>query len=411
MPRRHIPLPHHPCLVWRDRCSRRWPAGRRSSYPTSLRFTTRRTRGARCPRVWRRGGWAGAVNGLLDDAHGERRWQGRGGPCERYAWPVVGATGARRVRRVSHDGFDLLFGPSVERAPRDRGRRLYLTFDDALTSMRHRDSRDARRRAVSAGFFMVGSMCACSQAGAPGCGTRAMRSGNSYRSTTSSSICAAAAHSRRAAQAHVAIVVRTGREPRSFRAPHGLRSPFLAPLARRFGYTVFGWTFGVFDTARPVRGDPAPRAVRLRPGAIGVAARWRRLRFERDRMQTAEALPGITRTRARGVRVRALSELIPDRSTLTLTGHSGHLGFLATQTRAPSSMIALIDLHAASRPWAQCLSERPNVLLLLPFKNTLSNHSFHIRIDRGTAFHTRSTQSARRVSPHARSFDELLGVI
>jgi peptidoglycan/xylan/chitin deacetylase (PgdA/CDA1 family) len=118
------------------------------------------------------------------------------------------------------------------------------------------------------------------------------------------------------AQAHVAIVVRTGREPRAFRAPHGLRSPFLGPLARRFGYTVFGWTFGVFDTARPGAEEIRRRVrVRLRPGAIVLLHDGDGYDPAGDRMQTAEALPGIIRdAREAGYEFGALSELLDNKA-------------------------------------------------------------------------------------------------
>ena len=77
-----------------------------------------------------------------------------------------------------------------------------------------------------------------------------------------------------------AVVGATGAAPAPlFRAPHGFRSPFLVPVARRLGYRVVGWTAGVWDTAKPgierivdrsvsrllSRGDPAPaRRRRLR---------------------------------------------------------------------------------------------------------------------------------------------------
>jgi len=52
-----------------------------------------------------------------------------------------------------------------------------------------------------------------------------------------------------------------------FRAPHGYRGPFLAPVAHRLGYRIVGWTGAIFDTARPgvdggrARDDVAHRRV------------------------------------------------------------------------------------------------------------------------------------------------------
>src|SRR5256886_10231520 len=62
----------------------------------------------------------------------------------------------------------------------------------------------------------------------------------------------------------------TGRAPRAFRAPHGYRNPFVTAATQRLGYTVFGWTFGVWDSDVQVSAEEIRRRVRrkLRPGAI-----------------------------------------------------------------------------------------------------------------------------------------------
>jgi peptidoglycan/xylan/chitin deacetylase (PgdA/CDA1 family) len=87
-------------------------------------------------------------------------------------------------------------------------------------------------------------------------------------------------------------------------------------LARRFGYTVFGWTFGVFDTARPGAEEIRRRVrVRLRPGAIVLLHDGDGYDPAGDRMQTAEALPGIIRdAREAGYEFGALSELLDNKA-------------------------------------------------------------------------------------------------
>lgn len=61
----------------------------------------------------------------------------------------------------------------------------------------------------------------------------------------------------------------TGRRPQFFRAPAGLRNPFLDPVLARLGLRLAAWSRRGFDTRR---GDPrqvADRLLRgLRPGAI-----------------------------------------------------------------------------------------------------------------------------------------------
>jgi peptidoglycan/xylan/chitin deacetylase (PgdA/CDA1 family) len=64
-----------------------------------------------------------------------------------------------------------------------------------------------------------------------------------------------------AAQARLADI--TGIEPRFFRAPAGLRNPFLAPVLDRFDLRLVSWTRRGFDT---VRKDPARVLARLATG-------------------------------------------------------------------------------------------------------------------------------------------------
>jgi peptidoglycan/xylan/chitin deacetylase (PgdA/CDA1 family) len=212
-------------------------------------------------------------------------------------------------------GLDLLFGPSVERGPLTR--RIYLTFDDGPNERATPailDTLAAER--VPAAFFMVGKHVRLF----PSLARQVRSAGHDIGNHTEHHIKLHLLGYRRIRaeleQAHVAIVVRTGAAPRAFRAPHGYRSLFLAPLARQLGYTVFGWTFGVFDTARPGAEEIRRRVrVRLRPGAIVLLHDGDGYDPRGDRMQTAEALPGIIAdARAAGYEFGALSELLPSLS-------------------------------------------------------------------------------------------------
>jgi peptidoglycan/xylan/chitin deacetylase (PgdA/CDA1 family) len=113
-------------------------------------------------------------------------------------------------------------------------------------------------------------------------------------------------------QAHETIAEITGRAPRVFRAPHGYRNPFVGREVRRLGYSVFGWSFGVWDSARPGADVIRRRVARsLRPGAIILLHDGDGYDPEGDRTQTAAALPGIiAETRARGYEFRPLSDLL-----------------------------------------------------------------------------------------------------
>lgn len=90
------------------------------------------------------------------------------------------------------------------------------------------------------------------------------------------------------------IVERAGApRPRSFRAPHGFRSPYVTRTARRLGYRTCAWSKGVFDTSKPGTATIVKRSVAaLKPGAVLLlhdADGW----GDDDRTQTAEALPAI----------------------------------------------------------------------------------------------------------------------
>jgi peptidoglycan/xylan/chitin deacetylase (PgdA/CDA1 family) len=113
-------------------------------------------------------------------------------------------------------------------------------------------------------------------------------------------------------EAHAAITTLAGRAPRSFRAPHGYRNPFVAPATQRLGYRVFGWTFGVWDSARP-GAEEIRRRVRthLRPGAIILLHDGDGYDPGGDRSQTAAALPGIIQdARDAGYSLRPLADLV-----------------------------------------------------------------------------------------------------
>src|SRR5437870_5964216 len=113
---------------------------------------------------------------------------------------------------------------------------------------------------------------------------------------------------------HAILVGTTGVAPRSFRAPHGYRNPFVGLATRRLGYTVFGWTFGVWDSDPRVSAAEVRARVRrkLRPGAIILLHDGDGYDAMGDRRRTAEALPGIIAdARAAGYVFRPPAELIP----------------------------------------------------------------------------------------------------
>ena len=207
-------------------------------------------------------------------------------------------------------GFDLIFGPSIERGPRTQ--RIYLTFDDGPNERATPAILETLARArVPAAFFMVGDHVRRF----PSIAREVAREGHSVGNHTYNHVKLHFAGPQlirtQLKKTHDAIVATTGVTPRSFRAPHGYRSPFLISRILEMRYTVFGWTFGVFDSERPGV-DAIRRRVRkrLRPGAIVLLHDGDGYDPLGDRMQTAAALPGIIRdAREQGYEFASLAEL------------------------------------------------------------------------------------------------------
>jgi len=91
-----------------------------------------------------------------------------------------------------------------------------------------------------------------------------------------------------------AIDVASGVRPRFFRAPHGFRSPWVTSIAQSLGQRTVGWSFGVWDTARPGRDVIVERIVSgTKPGSILLLHDGDGYDPSGDRMQTAHAVPLI----------------------------------------------------------------------------------------------------------------------
>jgi peptidoglycan/xylan/chitin deacetylase (PgdA/CDA1 family) len=188
----------------------------------------------------------------------------------------------------------------------------FLTFDDGPNpGVTERVLEVLEREAVPATFFMVGRHVERY----PETARAVARAGHEIGNHTYSHLKLHRVGPRRAAEeirrGHETIAAVTGVVPRSFRAPHGYRSPFVARAVAPFRYQVFGWTFGVWDTARP--GAETIRArVRtgLRPGSILLLHDGDGYDPIGDRWQTATALQGIIAdVKAAGYRLAPLAEL------------------------------------------------------------------------------------------------------
>ncbi len=205
-----------------------------------------------------------------------------------------------------------LFGRAIGWGPRDRPH-LYLTFDDGPNPAATEAILDTlAAHGAPAAFFMVGGHVERF----PATARRVAEAGHEIGNHTHHHV---KLHRRGPARiraelerAHATIAAATGRTPCTFRAPHGYRNPFVAAAARRLSYTVFGWSFGVWDSARPPAEEIRRRVrARMAPGAIVLLHDGDGYDPAGDRRPTAEALPGIIQdARAAGFELRPLRELV-----------------------------------------------------------------------------------------------------
>jgi peptidoglycan/xylan/chitin deacetylase (PgdA/CDA1 family) len=206
-----------------------------------------------------------------------------------------------------------LFGRVVAHGPRD-GRSVYLTFDDGPNpTATARILEVLAAEGVPAAFFVVGDHVRR----LPELARAVTGAGHAVGNHTSTHVklhrCGPGRVRQELEAAHAAIADVTGIVPRLFRAPHGYRNPFVTRTVRRLGYTVVGWSYGVWDSARPGVEAIRQRVRRgLRPGAIVLLHDGDGYDSEGDRRQTADALPGIVHdVRDAGFQFRPLSDLLP----------------------------------------------------------------------------------------------------
>jgi peptidoglycan/xylan/chitin deacetylase (PgdA/CDA1 family) len=206
-----------------------------------------------------------------------------------------------------------LFGRAIGRGPR-RERVAYLTFDDGPNPGATAPILETLAAAgVPAAFFLVGEHVRRFPALARSVAVAGHAVGNHTLRHRKLHFCGPRRIRQELEGAHELITTATGQAPHSFRAPHGYRNPFVTQAARRLGYTVFGWTFGVWDSDPRVSAEEIRARVRrkLRPGAIILLHDGDGYDPQGDRRRTAGALPGIIAdARDAGFAFRPLTDLV-----------------------------------------------------------------------------------------------------
>jgi peptidoglycan/xylan/chitin deacetylase (PgdA/CDA1 family) len=191
-------------------------------------------------------------------------------------WPlVVGALIADHLTVVSAGLLPraTLLGPALVRlAPAARARReIALTFDDGpdpATTPRVLDLLDAR--GARSTFFCIGRRVETHRDVAAEIARRGHRVENhSHRHLGAFWFLPPAMLRDEIERAQDAIAAATGRAPRLFRAPAGIRSPLLEPALAGAGLDLAAWTRRGFDTVSGDAGRVLGRLVRgLAPGDI-----------------------------------------------------------------------------------------------------------------------------------------------
>ena len=191
-------------------------------------------------------------------------------------WPAVVGTIIADHLMVVGAGLwprGALLGPTLVRLPPDsRSRReIALTFDDGPdpeTTPLVLDMLDAR--GARATFFCIGQRVEAHPDVAAEIARRGHRVENhSHRHLGAFWFLPPSKLRDEIERAQDAIAAATGRAPRLFRAPAGIRSPLLEPALARAGLDLAAWTRRGFDTVSGDAGRVLARLVRgLAPGDI-----------------------------------------------------------------------------------------------------------------------------------------------
>jgi len=212
-----------------------------------------------------------------------------------------------------------LLGPNLTRLPAAAARRgeIALTFDDGPdpeVTPRVLDQLDAA--GARATFFCVGARAAAH----PAVVREIVRRGHAVENHSQHHSSAFGWYGyerlrREIAAAQGALAALAGRPPAFFRAPFGVRNPFVDPVLARLGLAYVSWTRRGFDT---VDGDPARvlgrLARRLGAGDVLVLHDGAATGARRTRPSALEVLPRLLALAAdRGLKPVTLGAACGDR--------------------------------------------------------------------------------------------------
>src|SRR3989454_6667306 len=190
--------------------------------------------------------------------------------CPMLTLPLAAAAALGAWAYGTYEPNSPLFGRAIGRGSR-AGRVAYLTFDDgpnpgATEPILH----TLETERVPAAFFMVGEHVRRFPAIAHRVAAAGHEVGNHTLRHRKLHLRGPRAIRAELEPTHEIIANVTGRAPRAFRAPHRHRNPLAPAPPQRLGYTVFGWTFGVWDSDARVSAEEIRRrgGRQLLPGAF-----------------------------------------------------------------------------------------------------------------------------------------------
>lgn len=211
-------------------------------------------------------------------------------------------------------------GPNVTRLPGDAAT-LALTIDDGPDPEVTPQVLDLlRREGVRATFFLIAERAEAHPALVRRIVAEGHAVGNhSFRHRHTFSLLGPRGFAAEIERAQAALERLTGRRPAWFRAPAGLRNPFLDPVLHRLGLTLVSWTRRGYDTRER---DPARVHARLthglRSGDILLLHDGHGARDTLGRPVVLEVLPRLLeQSRRADWRWVTLDEALPTRTTFT----------------------------------------------------------------------------------------------